>query len=119
MNPITHPYTDMVDQMAQTKQPKRAQILDEAKKVICEDRQDVHGAPEDTHGLIAQYWSVYLSKLFQEQQDLSLTGQNVAELMILFKLARNQMNSNHPDSMVDLIGYAAISVEIGDKNKGN
>ena len=88
----------------------RGEVLDSVKKIICNDRQDVHGNPENTHELIAQYWTIYLSQL--SKKDLVLNAQHVAELMILFKLARNQMNPIHPDNLLDLIGYAAIAVEL-------
>lgn len=90
----------------------RGDVLDKVKGIICQDRQDVHGAPEDTHGLIAQYWNVYLAQLFALQDDVTLSARNVAEMMVLFKMARQQMNPMHTDNLIDAIGYAAIAAEL-------
>ena len=89
--------------------PKRADILDAVKRTICNDRQDVHGNPEDTHALIARMWSAYLHVRAVEQ-----TPQDVAVMMCLFKIARHAMNPKHADNLHDLIGYAAIAAELGD-----
>ena len=88
---------------------KRADILDAVKRTICNDRQDVHGNPEDTHQLIAKMWSAYLHVRAVEP-----TPQDVAVMMCLFKIARHAMNPKHADNLHDLIGYAAIAAELGD-----
>ena len=93
----------------------RGEILDAVKKTICQDRQDVHGNPEDTHALIAHYWNTYLHALLDLQADVCLSPRNVAEMMVLFKIARNQMNPTHVDNLHDLIGYAAIAAELTDR----
>jgi hypothetical protein len=93
----------------------RSEILDAVKKTICNDRQDVHGNPEDTHELIANLWSAYAeNSCFTEGHFVGFDGQDVAVMMCLFKIARHAMNPKHLDSLVDLIGYAAIAVELGD-----
>jgi hypothetical protein len=84
----------------------RGEILDAVKKTICNDRQDVHGNPEDTHRLIADFWNLYLGSS-------SLTATDVAVMMCLFKIARQMMNPSHSDNLHDLIGYAAIAAELG------
>lgn len=92
--------------MITKKQPIRATILDEAKQIICEDRQDIHGAPEDTFRTISNYWTTYLDHI--------VTPADVAAMMCLFKIARYSANQNHKDNLVDLIGYAALAAELGD-----
>ena len=86
----------------------RAEILDAVKRTICNDRQDVHGAPEDTHQLIADLWGYYMAARRIE----SPTAQDVAVMMVLFKLARHAMNPNHADNLHDAVGYAAIAAEL-------
>jgi hypothetical protein len=91
----------------------RSEILDAVKKTICEDRQDVHGNPEDTHELIAQLWSSYAeNSCFTGRDFIGFDGQDVAVMMALFKIARHARNPNHSDSLHDAIGYLAIAMEI-------
>ena len=77
----------------------RAQLLAEATKVVTVDRNAQYGAPEDTFGTIADLWSTYLS--------IELLPQDVANLMIMLKIARLRTNPLHRDSWVDIAGYAA------------
>lgn len=89
----------------------REKVLEEAKHCICGDRDKQYGSPEKSFDLIAQYWSVYLG------QELKPT--DVAALMILFKVARQQ-NGSKPDNWVDIAGYSACGAEIDEKeNAGN
>ncbi len=101
----------------------RGDILDAVKRTICNDRQDVHGNPEDTHALIAYMWNNYLDARLgilrnvpvqRETISDALTPQDVAVMMCLFKIARHAMNPKHADNLHDLIGYAAIAAELGD-----
>jgi hypothetical protein len=106
----------------------RAEILDAVKKTICNDRQDVHGNPEDTHALIAYFWQGYLETATVDFKKSSydplgmrptlkiITAQDVAVMMCLFKIARHAMNPSHADNLHDLIGYAAIAAELGNGN---
>lgn len=89
----------------------REKILEQARKAVCGDRDLQYGSPEKSFDLIAQYWSVYLG------QELKPT--DVAALMILFKVARQQ-NGSKPDNWVDIAGYSACGAEIDEKeNAGN
>lgn len=82
----------------------RAVLLDIAKQLITQDRQDIHGRPEDTFHLISEYWTVYLAH--------PISPADVAVMMTLLKLARLQKNPNHEDSVVDGIGYLALAGEL-------
>jgi len=84
--------------------------LDEAKKTICGERQDVYGSPEDSFAIIAQYWSTYLANR-QMDLDAPLDSKDVAHMMVLFKMARVQGQKEHRDSYVDICGYAAIAAD--------
>lgn len=38
----------------------RETILSEVKKIICDDRNEQYGEPEDSFEKIADYWTTYL-----------------------------------------------------------
>jgi len=80
--------------------------LDEAKKTICGERQDVYGSPEDSFTLIANYWNSYLAA-----KDGMLSALDVAHMMILFKMARVQGQAPCRDNYVDIAGYASIAAD--------
>jgi hypothetical protein len=90
---------------------KRDAILDAVKKTICNDRQDVHGNPEQTHQLIANLWNPYLQTCLTNN-GVEITAQDVAVMMVLFKIARHGQNPGHTDNLHDAIGYAAIAAEL-------
>jgi hypothetical protein len=80
--------------------------LDEAKRTICGERQDVYGSPEDSFTLIANYWNAYLAA-----KDGMLSALDIAHMMILFKMARVQGQAPKYDNYVDLCGYAGIAAD--------
>ena len=80
--------------------------LDEAKRTICGERQDVYGSPEDSFTLIANYWNAYLAT-----KDGMLSALDIAHMMILFKMARVQGQAPSRDSYVDICGYAGIAAD--------
>jgi hypothetical protein len=86
---------------------KRSEILRVVEGIICNDRQDTHGNPENTFALIATYWETYLR--------MHISDHDVAVLMALFKIARLQVNPQHQDNILDGIGYLAIAGELIDK----
>lgn len=86
----------------------RSEILDHVKDLITKQRQDVHGNPEDTHQLIADFWNLYLL----HSRPCDITASDVAVMMVLFKVARHAMNPKHQDNLADCIGYAAIAAEL-------
>jgi hypothetical protein len=96
---------------------KRAHFLKQAEQTICRDRQDIHGKPENTFALIAQYWSTFLSE--ESEKQITLCGADVAAMMTLFKIARMQINPFHEDNIVDGIGYLAIAGELIDDIAGS
>ena len=82
----------------------RTEILDAARQAITVDRAATHGEAENTFGLIAAYWSAHL--------DTEVSPGDVAQLMVLFKVARMKANPGHADNYVDAVGYAAIAGEL-------
>lgn len=81
---------------------ERKQLLKDAKKIVCGARSDQYGDVEDSFCNIARLWSAYLHE--------SINSRDVANMMILLKIARNNQNI-HRDNWVDIAGYAACGAE--------
>lgn len=88
---------------------KREDVLSEAAKCVCTDRNDDYGVPEDNFSCIGDLWSSYLgfSPGFIKSRD-------VAAMMALLKIARIR-RCKKADNWVDLAGYAACGGEIDDR----
>lgn len=82
----------------------RAEILDTAKEYVTRDRNAQHGAPENTFGMIAAYWSAHL--------DHPVTSADVAVMMTMLKLARLKANPANVDNWADGCGYLACGGEL-------
>ncbi len=90
-------------------------VLEIANDIIYGDREQAYGSPRFNLDSIAQFWSVYLRRKFPGQSEgMELTGEDVAQLMILLKTARLIHNPSHKDSLVDQAGYAALQGRIQD-----
>ena len=72
---------------------------------VLEDRGAAYGDPKTQMGAIARRWSITLGT--------PVTAQQVALCMIDLKLTRLTFDPRHADSVVDVIGYAALLREIG------
>ena len=93
--------------MTHNKSKMRAEILDAAKEIICNDRNAQYGEPEDNFAEIAKLWSDYL--------DEDISAQDVAMMMTLFKIARIKTGGVKMDNYVDAAGYIACGGEISIK----
>jgi len=78
-------------------------ILGHTAKVL-EERRDDYGDPADQFKMIADRWSITLGT--------PVTPAQVALCMIDLKLVRLAYDPGHVDSVVDVIGYAALLREI-------
>ena len=86
----------------------RAEFLEMAKEIICNDREGQYGAPEDNFGFIAELWTAYLGS-----ETIIVTPQDVACMMALLKVARIRSSIRYKgDSWVDALGYLACGAEI-------
>ena len=74
-------------------------LFEECKCIIV-DRGVDYGEAKESFERIASYWSAYLGK--------ELTGKDVAMLMALFKIAREQGKHKH-DNSVDAVNYLALT----------
>ena len=88
---------------------ERGAVLDEAKAVINGERQNQYGNPEDSFRLIAAFWSSYLG--------IAVSPQQAAEMMVLFKIARQRTGRGQRDNFVDMCGYAAIAADMMEKKQ--
>ncbi len=78
-------------------------ILGHTAKVL-EERRDDYGDPAEQFRAIADRWSITLG--------MPITPAQVALCMIDLKLARLAYDPGHVDSLVDVIGYAALMREV-------
>lgn len=113
-NDITDEYFAEVESIAkEMDDPKmscRETVLEEAKRCICQDRQNQYGAPEDSFFTIAQFWSTYL--IGENKLNHILSKEDVALMMVLLKVARTNGHKHHVDNYVDMAGYAALAAEL-------
>lgn len=91
----------------------RQEVLSLTETIICRDRNEQHGEPENVFGTIAGMWEEYLRgrKLMPDDAP-GLMEHDVAAMMVLFKIARHANNPAHTDNGVDATGYSAIMCEL-------
>lgn len=89
----------------------RREILDEAARCVCGDRESEYGSPEDNFKLIAALWGDYLR--------WEITPVDVAMMMTMLKIARIKGGTMTRDSFVDAAGYMACGGEIAARMEGN
>ena len=82
---------------------EETEILEDAARVVYE-RPDTHGEAEDSFERIAHLWNGYL--VSEEFFDPNITSEDVCNMMMLLKIARNAEGHYHKDNYVDLAGYA-------------
>lgn len=82
----------------------RNDILETAKTIVNGKRESQYGAPENSFNNIARLWSVYLG--------CDLESSDVANLMVLMKVARNMNGVYKADNWVDMAGYSALGGEL-------
>ena len=96
----------------------RKEILEAAERRVCGSREENYGSPENNFGLIADLWEPYIkAKCVSADADVCVNADDVANLMVLLKIARIATGVDTDDSYVDLAGYAACSGEINGRDK--
>lgn len=97
--------TDALEEFSAPASDVRKKVLLEAKRAVCEDRNHQYGEPEDNFCHVARLWSGYLNE--------TISDMDVANMMILFKVARIATAKNQKlDSFVDIAGYASCGASI-------
>ena len=85
------------------------ELLEEARKLVGNDRHEDYGDKLKNHQNIAKLWSAYL--------DVKISAHDVAICMGLLKIARLK-HAHKKDSYLDLAAYAAIAGEIEERTGG-
>ena len=89
---------------------QRERCLDEAKKIVRNDRNEQYGEPEDNFDVISEYWAAYLNGKYKI--GLPLDAGDVAHMMTLFKMGRITTAKEYKeDNYIDIAGYAACAME--------
>lgn len=84
-------------------------ILTEAANIVGGDRNSTHGDKERSFQVIANLWNAYLSGR-KTQGDI--TPFDVAQFMVLLKVARSIQGKPVRDHFTDAAGYSAIAGEL-------
>ena len=97
----------------------RKDILETAVEITTTDRNEQYGEPEDNFRLVADFWQSYIkARCASNDGDISLGKVDVANMMILFKLARAATALDQKaDTFIDIAGYAACGGEIATVQK--
>ena len=84
----------------------RTRMLHQAEQLVNGDRNNAYGPPDQDFQRTADLWTIYLDgRRIIEAHD-------VAVMMALLKISRLSWKPNHPDSWIDLAGYAACGYDI-------
>lgn len=83
-------------------------ILEEAARVVSDDRGHHYGPPHVNHARTAKLWSAYLGH--------EITAEQVCMLNILQKIGRS-MHQITRDTLVDIAGYARNVEMIADATR--
>lgn len=96
--------------------PTRADILHEAERCVCGQREQDYGKPENNFETIGLLWGVYLRAAHPELAKVMginhINEKDVAVMMALLKVARIAKGNGTVDSFVDCCGYIACGGEI-------
>ena len=110
-------YRDILEQRKQIGEPiekkiTREEILREAIRTVCEDRNTQYGEPEDSFRVIAELWNTYVrEECVSPGAVVCISAEDVGMLMVLFKVAR-AIYGTKADTYIDIAGYAACAGEI-------
>ena len=99
----------------------RNEILRAAEKIVSGERQEQYGSPEDNFATIAHYWECYLdarAKNAGTGASFTLSADDVAAMMILFKAGRLSTGAGSADTWIDIAGYAACGGQIQTERSG-
>lgn len=94
--------------LSMTNKTPRREVLEEAADLIDGDRNETYGTPTQNFTNISELWSTRFRHKLKDGE--VLTPADVADAMILLKVARNIAQVKR-DNYVDLAGYAACGYE--------
>lgn len=109
--PEDEPKVEVEEDEPESSVKGRCDVLLDAMKAVCSDRNLRYGEPEDNFGVIAGLWSAYLNAGMPEGAcKYDLGARQVADMMILFKVGRMATAmEDRRDTYVDIAGYAACA----------
>lgn len=87
-----------------------SEILREAAGIVEGARNTTHGDKERSFKLIGDLWTTYLAG--RQGDYAGISGFDVAQMMVLLKLARSIQGKPVRDHFVDAAGYAGIAGEL-------
>lgn len=91
----------------------REEILQEAIRATCTDRNNQYGGPENSFAAVAEFWTAYMHV---RGYDVTITAHDAALMLSLLKMARATTSETPKiDTYADLAGYAACAGEIACK----
>lgn len=91
----------------------RKQIIEQIEQAVCKDRQQTHGKPEKSFKAIALLWDAYLTAKANDcGHSISISDEDVACMLALFKIGRAIHNPQHTDNWTDAAGYMICGGEI-------
>lgn len=98
----------------------RKEVLEEAVRCVCTDRNVQYGAPEDSFEVIAGLWESYVKNAcITGSGDVCIGGGDVAIMMALLKIGRMITSADQKrDTFVDAAGYIACAAQILLPEKG-
>ncbi|CAN5950071.1 unnamed protein product [Sphagnum jensenii] len=91
-----------------------AGIIRTAADIVEGVRNQQHGEKERSFTLIAQFWTSYLEG---RKTNGPVTPTDVAQMMVLFKMARSIQGEAILDHFIDQAGYAGIAGELSQSGK--
>lgn len=80
------------------------ELVGEAVRVVIGERQDTYGSPAASFQQIAEFWEAYLKR----RNPGPLTGKDVSRMMQLMKISHGATGVEHPDNLIDKIGYVLL-----------
>lgn len=86
-------------------------ILDEAREIIHGDREQTHGEPAKNLRAIGHIWTAILQS--QLRPDATITPELVCLMMAGLKLARAANRPSHREHALDTVGYMALMERCG------
>lgn len=95
-----------------TAKHSREECLVMANNCVNGSRAEQYGDLEDNFETISRFWNGYLSSVMMLRNAHPLTPVDVANMMVLLKVARSSSNPAHGDNYVDIAGYAACAYEL-------
>lgn len=93
-------------------------LLLEAAEIVSGDRARTHGPKERSFELIAKFWDLYLVNRSLGGLSVAISAIDVAQMMVLLKVARSVQGEPTWDHYLDAAGYSAVAGEIFAAQKG-